>query len=35
MGNLVTASGDIGAQNRYGTYTTTAPVSSSSTWTKE
>jgi hypothetical protein len=35
MGNLVTVSGGTGALNRYGTYTTTAPVSSSSVWTKK
>jgi hypothetical protein len=34
MGDLVTVSGRTGAQNRYGTYTTTAPVSDTSTWTK-
>jgi hypothetical protein len=32
---LVTVSGGTGSRNRYGTYTTTAPVSSTSVWTKE
>jgi hypothetical protein len=35
LGNLVTVSGGTGAQNRYGTYTTSSPVSDSSTWTKQ
>jgi len=35
LGNLVAVSGGLWDQNRFGTYTTTAPVGNTSVWTKQ